>query len=427
MGANVREAITSTRERVVRPTDVEFVDKLSQAGIRRIVSVPCSITAGIQNIWELRAKSGELDLINTTNEHNLVGLAAGAYLGTGETTLIHMQNSGLPNAGDGFISFAAVYSIPTLALVTWRGNTGKDDSEPHQEIGKRTEKLTEVIVGDDVFGTRMGRGILRAVDKAVDVVEKGGVAVIRLSPEAFDPTHKPTLPQESEVYSWKDILEKRERDRAVAAEKGTEFSPIPFEQQMTRDEALREIKSYATSPSDTVAILFSNGYTARAAQATVDRLGNFYNAGYMGGTLAIGYGLARSNPNIRVIVVDGDQNAQMSNMKDHLTDYYPPNLEWFILNNGIGASVGTARSLPLASWYFDLARVIQTVPDEYGSFKHPRVRGVGAYSPYNADDAREMAERIGPLPFHTLRFREWVAQRTNDAVVAKFMPTAPVL
>jgi hypothetical protein len=46
------------------------------------------------------------------------------------------------------------------------------------------------------------------------------------------------------------------------------------------------------------AIVFSNGFTARDAQAHADRLGNFYNVGYMGGSLAIGWGIAISNPQI---------------------------------------------------------------------------------------------------------------------------------
>jgi hypothetical protein len=46
----------------------------------------------------------------------------------------------------------------------------------------------------------------------------------------------------------------------------------------------------------------------------------------MGGTLAIGWAMARSNRTVPVVVVDGDQNAQMSNMVNNLAEDYPPNL-----------------------------------------------------------------------------------------------------
>lgn len=176
----IRNRIASAHETLqdtlTKPTDEQIVDRFSQLGINDVVSVPCSITASMQDMWQERADKGEMDLLMTTHEHNLVGLAAGEYFGKGKVRLIQMQNSGLPNAGDGIISFAEVYEIPTLLLVTWRGSTGKDDSEPHQAIGKRTDKLSRVIVGEDVHGTRMGRGILQAIDKAVSDVSEGGVA-----------------------------------------------------------------------------------------------------------------------------------------------------------------------------------------------------------------------------------------------------------
>jgi thiamine pyrophosphate-dependent acetolactate synthase large subunit-like protein len=138
---------------------------------------------------------------------------------------------------------------------------------------------------------------------------------------------------------------------------------------MSREEAIRTIA--ARHPN--AALLFCNGFTSRAARATVDHERAFYNIGYMGGTLAIGWGLAMSRPDVDVVVIDGDQNALMSAMKDQLAADYPPNLHWYILDNGIGASVGTSESLPLGAMYDDLARIVRTKPDEPGSFVFPRV------------------------------------------------------
>lgn len=47
----------------------------------------------------------------------------------------------------------------------------------------------------------------------------------------------------------------------------------------------------------------------------------------------------------------------MSAMKDHLAWDYPPNLQWYIPDNHIGALVGIARSVPLSPFFRALARV----------------------------------------------------------------------
>ena len=75
---------------------------------------------------------------------------------------------------------------------------------------------------------------------------------------------------------------------------------------------------------------------------------------------------------------------------------YPDNLYWFILNNGTGESVGTSRSLPLAPWFYDLARVIQTRNDPPGSFRYPRVNNSGLK--FESDEARALTAEIGNLP-----------------------------
>src|SRR3989344_3588315 len=173
-------------------------------------------------------------------------------------------------------------------------------------------------------------------------------------------------------------------------------------ERVSRTEAIRGI----IQNHETSAIIFSNGFTAREAQDKNDRLGNFYNAGYMGGGLAIGWGLAKSNPNIDVIVVDGDQNAEMGKMTEVLANDYPDNLHWTILDNGFGVSVGVSESQALPWWYYDLAQVIRTVPDQPGEFKSPRVGGRGAY--FDMDEIKLLADRVGPLPIQAERFRHWV-------------------
>lgn len=350
-------------------TDAALLQEYIDRGITDIVSVPCSITDTWHSLAAAESRRGGVRLVMTTHEGNLAGIAGGIALGTGRPALVHMQNSGLPNAGDGFISFAdpEVHGIPMAVMVTYRGATPADDSEPHQAIGRRTDALCEAIFGPEacVAGDRTGRDLLDAVGASIDAAVAGGIGVVKVADSGFVKTHRPELPPAGESPSRADAAFLRRTKGSASMQ-----APSPTGARPTRDEAIRAIA--ARHPG--AALLFCNGYTARAARAIVDSPRCFYNIGYMGGTLAIGWGLARSRPDLEVVVVDGDQNALMSTMKDHLAADYPPNLHWYVLDNGIGASVGTSESVPLGCGITDLARVILTEPDEPGSFRHPRVR-----------------------------------------------------
>lgn len=380
-------------------TDRELLQAYLDLGISDIVSVPCSITDSWQWLAAEAASRGELRLAMTCHEGNLAGIAAGRWFGTGQPALVHMQNSGLLNASDGFVSMAnpAMYAIPIAALVTWRGSGPADTSEPHQEIGRRTEALTEVIFGDRecLFGTIDGAGSLAALRASAARALAGGIGVMRLAPAGIERTER------GAVSDGFGILPSGHLE-TLCKVKGEQSVPaaLRFPAPVARDQALRAVAE--AHPS--AALVVCNGFTSRAAQAVVDRPGIFYNIGYMGGTLAIGWGLATAQPHLQVVVIDGDQNALMSTMKDHLAWDYPPNLHWYILDNHIGASVGTARSVPLSPFHRALARVIETRPDVPGAFKHPRVRAAGANLPANlaAGDSTNLADLARG-------FRAWVA------------------
>lgn len=404
----IRTFVSGVRDQVIRPSDVEFVDGLRARGIQDVATVPCSITKGMDGYWQQLAADGKINYWPMVNEHSLVGVTSGVFLATGRLALAHMQNSGLTNAGDGFISWARVYRVPTLALVTWRGNDLKDDSEPHQEIGNKTLELTKAITDEkSVFGKRGGRGIFRKLDHAIGWANRGNQSILRLSPDAFTETYELKPPEDIEY----DLPILEEREEEIRATKGSPRHLVFSKERVSRIEAMQDIvRRYPDA-----AIIFSNGYNARAAQAYVDRVGNLYNAGYMGGCLAIGWGMAVSNPNIKVVVVDGDQNAQMGKMTEILDNHYPDNLFWEVLDNGYGTSVGVARSNRLPHWYYNLARVIRTIPDEPKGpkkFNEPRVGARGAY--FSSLDARALAREIGSLPAHMNRFRNWVDSQTGQ-------------
>lgn len=382
------------------PSDTELARSILDSGIGSVVTVPCSITAGLHSQLSALDRDGKLRLLTSTHEANLVGLAAGIWFGTGLPALIHLQNSGLPNIGDGIVSFAHpwIFAIPLAALITYRGASEAEESEPHLAIGERTDGLVSLIFGQDslIAGDRHGlHGVLDPFGRVLRHARAGGLAAFKLSPHGFRSsgatamTAAPLPQQEPQVLI--EALRRRQ-------EEGWRMPTEGGRGHLDRDGALAAIR--AAHPG--AAMLFCNGYTARAAQAGGDRASDFFNVGYMGGTLAIGWALARSCPALEVVVVDGDQNAQMSAMKDHLLLDYPANLHWYILNNGIGASVGGPTSLPLSPLYRSLARVIPT-REASGPFPHPRVGLNGSEGPSGS---------LAPL---AQRFRTWIAGRTAAA------------
>jgi phosphonopyruvate decarboxylase len=383
--------------------------------VREIVSVPCSITDTWHALAADEAARGRLRLVMTSHEGNLAGIAGGIWFGTGRAALVHMQNSGLPNAGDGFISFAdrEVYGVPMCALVTYRGATESDASEPHQAIGRRTDALVSAVFGPEatIEGCRHGRDARGSLERALRASTGGGIGVMKLAESGFAKSGLPWFATGDAPTSARSPAgavgalprhmraSRADEARSCCADAGIDARP-------TRDEAIRAIA--ARHPN--AALLFCNGFTARAARAIVDSPRCFYNIGYMGGTLAIAWGLATSRPDVEVVVVDGDQNALMSAMKEQLRAEFPPNLRWYVLDNGIGASVGTSESIPLGSSLDGLAEVIATRPDEPGSFPHPRVSAVGA----RFGDESPAGIR-GTLQSLSWRFRDWLASSESSA------------
>lgn len=391
--------VNSMTQTVSTPTDLEILQRYIDLGIQYAFAVPCSITSTWTHFACDAANRGFWNFNLTNHEGNLAGLAAGVFLGTGRPALIQLQNSGLPNIGDGLISMASnkVCGIPIVLLVTHRGADGDDDSEPHQEIGKRTKALVTTIVGDSgqVFSGVVGVGLLSQIDRSVVAAQQNGIGVFILKEKDF---HKSPI-----TYCLNSQF--RRTQYIVTPSLRSQRSPrISFARPVDRDTAIQAIAEVHPD----AAMLYCNGYTSRAAQVVADRPGNFYNVGYMGGTLAIGWSLAKCRPDLEVVVIDGDQNALMSTMKPHLWSDYPPNLSWYILDNQVGASVGGAPSITLPTTIQQLAYIIETIPDLPGSFKHPRVNARGVSFEKQPPDST-----LGQLTSLTSRFRAWADYNRN--------------
>lgn len=97
---------------------------------------------------------------------------------------------------------------------------------------------------------------------------------------------------------------------------------------------------------DDALVVTANGWISREACALHDRHENFYMLGSMGLASSIGLGLALTNPERRVIVLDGDGNLLMAlGALAMIAEQHPPNFVHVVLDNEIYGSTGGQRSL----------------------------------------------------------------------------------
>lgn len=117
-----------------------FCSALKKHGINLSSGVPCGVQKYV--IYHLM-NSPEIPYIPAAREEDAIGIAVGAYL-AGRKPLVLMQNSGLANCMNAFVSLLIPYKIPILFLVTWRGYPG-EDAPQHFVMGWATTKLLNVI------------------------------------------------------------------------------------------------------------------------------------------------------------------------------------------------------------------------------------------------------------------------------------------
>src|SRR6185437_5545397 len=131
-----------------------FIDAARDAGFDFYTGVPCSfLTPLINGVIGGAKGSGGLDYVGAASEGEAVAIASGAWL-AGRQTVVMCQNSGLGNAVNPLTSLNAPFRIPTLLIVTWRGEPGLKDEPQHDLMGEITDGLLDVIrIGHAAFPT----------------------------------------------------------------------------------------------------------------------------------------------------------------------------------------------------------------------------------------------------------------------------------
>jgi sulfopyruvate decarboxylase subunit alpha len=115
-------------------------EALKASGVRVMSALP---ETWLVHLIRMAEEDPEMKLIRLAKEEEGVGISAGAHL-AGIKSAMLMQNHGFLAAVNGIVSFAQLYKIPLLMLISHRGSFGERD--PWQtEGGRVTESVLRAL------------------------------------------------------------------------------------------------------------------------------------------------------------------------------------------------------------------------------------------------------------------------------------------
>lgn len=296
-----------------------FADQVSEQLCSGVFGVPDSLLANLTAEFE---KGLKLPQVTACNEGSAVGIAIGSYFATGKPALVYMQNSGLGNAINPLVSLAdeAVYGVPVVLLIGWRGQPGIQDEPQHVKQGQITEALLEVL----------GLPILRLPKSDTE-----SISVVR---QAFE------------------LSLSRQGPVAILVEKGS-FSKLPDEEDkrlqmqgvLSREDAMKIVHRFTQRQDKVVSTTGMLSRELEEFQASLvpeEQAGTLLVVGGMGHASSIALGIAVSKPQIRVWCFDGDGAVLMHlGALPVIANIGPKNFIHVVFDNGAHDSVGGQLTL----------------------------------------------------------------------------------
>lgn len=292
-----------------------FLEAAGQIGIDFYTGVPCSFLTPLINRV---ASDPAQHYVAATSEGEAIAIAAGAWL-AGRQTAVMCQNSGLGNAVNPLTSLNTPFRIPTLLIVTWRGQPGLKDEPQHELMGRITQALLATMeLEHRPFPTDTDE-LQPTLDAAREAMGRTGL------PFAL-------------VMARDSLCEEELSEPARTSQtpgKRTDLSDGG--KRPTRIAILERI--LAVVPGD-VPVIVTTGKAGRELFTLQDRDQHFYQVGSMGCAAPMGLGVALTTRQ-RTIVLDGDGAALMKlGALATIGGYQPPGLLHVLLDNGVHDSTG---------------------------------------------------------------------------------------
>lgn len=293
----------------------------------------------------------------TANEGAAVALAAGHFLAKRQPAVVFMQNSGLGNAVNPLLSLTdtAVYNIPLLLIIGWRGEPNTKDEPQHITQGELTLPLLQtmrihhaVLADNDEEAAAQVKTAYEYMMKTNNayalVVKKGTFSPFALAQEPN------TFPLKREE-ALKIVIEHIGGTDCVVSTTGM-LSRELFElreksaQMSGKAEAREPVQTSGTNrPTET------NQLTDSSHAHKTD----FLTVGSMGHASHIALGIALNDKNRRVFCLDGDGAILMHTGSLAIIGAKKcKNFFHIVFNNGAHDSVGGQPTVALQA---DLPRI----------------------------------------------------------------------
>jgi len=115
-------------------------EALKECDVRLVSALP---ETWLVHLIRMTDDDPEMTLVRLAKEEEAVGISAGAHF-AGVKSAMLMQNHGFLAAINGIVSFAHLYKIPLLMLISYRGSLGEKDPWQTQG-GNVTEPLLRAL------------------------------------------------------------------------------------------------------------------------------------------------------------------------------------------------------------------------------------------------------------------------------------------
>ena len=293
----------------------DFLAGAKAEGFDFFTGVPCSFLTPVINrvISDASAR-----YVGAASEGESVAIAAGAWL-AGRETVVMCQNSGLGNMVNPLTSLNWPFRIPSLLIVTWRGQPGLGDEPQHELMGQVSDRLlADIEVRHRAFPDDPD-GLGPALAEARAAMAESG------------------LPYAMILAKGSVADEKLEQAPQPARPRGVREDLSRGEPPPKRIEALERVLA---SVPESAAVIATTGKCGRELFTLADRDQHLYQVGSMGcaSGMALGVALNVERP---VLVLDGDGAALMKlGTLATIGAEAPRNLVHLLLDNGVHDSTG---------------------------------------------------------------------------------------
>jgi phosphonopyruvate decarboxylase len=374
----------------------EFLGPARARGFDFYTGVPCSYLTPLINRV---IGDGTLAYVGAASEGEAVAIAAGGWL-AGRRTVVMCQNSGLGNAVNPLTSLNAPFRIPTLLVVTWRGQPGRPDEPQHELMGQITAALLDTMrIPHRAFPTRP-EAVAGALSEAEGAMAHAGLPfalVMEQDSVRDDGLHQPP-PAGRPPGARRDLREHGSEPPARAA----------------------VLERFLAVAPEAAAVIATTGKCGRELFTLADRPQHLYQVGSMGCASPMGLGVAL-NVHRPVVVLDGDGAALMKlGALATIGARAPANLVHVVLDNGVHDSTGgqatVSTSVDFASVALACGYATGTLCDSVGGFEAALTGAFAAPGPHlvhvriRPGSMAELGRPTVKPPEVARRFREFLAR-----------------